>query len=137
MHTYAYLHTYTHLHTYKPIYPHTHTPAHTHPQTHTLTNPHTSTHLHSPAHPHSPTPSPTHPPHKQPPSHTQIDILVNNAGRSQRGYFVNTDLEVHRQMMELNVLAPMSLTKHVSTPSTPCVIIALINSRSLYNYRGK
>ncbi len=43
----------------------------------------------------------------------QIDILVNNAGRSQRCLAVNASMEVDRQMMELNTLSVMSLTKYV------------------------
>ena len=43
----------------------------------------------------------------------QIDVLVNNAGRSQRAMFIDTDLEVDRQMFDLNVLSILSLTKLV------------------------
>ena len=43
----------------------------------------------------------------------QIDILVNNAGRSQRARWVDTDLEVDRQMLDLNVISVLSLTKLV------------------------
>lgn len=43
----------------------------------------------------------------------KVDILINNAGRSQRALWVETDLEVDRQMLELNVLSVLSLTKVV------------------------
>lgn len=38
---------------------------------------------------------------------------MNNAGRSQRAFVIDTDLAVDREMIELNVIAPMSLTKCV------------------------
>ena len=44
---------------------------------------------------------------------SQIDILVNNAGRSQRALWTETDLEVDRQMLEINVISVLSLTKLV------------------------
>jgi len=43
----------------------------------------------------------------------QIDILVNNAGRSQRAWIIDTELAVDREMIELNTVAPISLTKCV------------------------
>jgi len=43
----------------------------------------------------------------------QIDVLVNNAGRSQRAWAIETDLAVDREMIELNVIGQMSLTKSV------------------------
>ncbi|XP_046579945.1 dehydrogenase/reductase SDR family member 7-like [Haliotis rubra] len=43
----------------------------------------------------------------------QIDILVNNAGRSQRAEWVKTSVVVDREMLETNVLGPLSLTKAV------------------------
>ncbi|KAK3092638.1 hypothetical protein FSP39_005225 [Pinctada imbricata] len=43
----------------------------------------------------------------------QVDILVNNAGRSQRAAWEKTDLLVDRDMLELNVIAVLSLTKTV------------------------
>lgn len=43
----------------------------------------------------------------------QIDILVNNAGRSQRASFEKTELKVDREMLEINVLSVLSLTKAV------------------------
>ncbi|XP_050406980.2 dehydrogenase/reductase SDR family member 7 isoform X2 [Patella vulgata] len=43
----------------------------------------------------------------------KIDVLVNNAGRSQRAAWIETDIEVDRQMFELNVLGTLSLTKAV------------------------
>jgi dehydrogenase/reductase SDR family protein 7 len=41
----------------------------------------------------------------------KVDILVNNAGRSQRGSLLDTELEVYRGLLELNVLGVVSLTK--------------------------
>ncbi|KAH3852169.1 dehydrogenase/reductase SDR family member 7-like [Dreissena polymorpha] len=43
----------------------------------------------------------------------RIDILVNNAGRSQRSLIVDTPLEVDRQVIDLDLLAPISVTKAV------------------------
>ncbi|XP_045184855.2 dehydrogenase/reductase SDR family member 7-like [Mercenaria mercenaria] len=43
----------------------------------------------------------------------KVDILVNNAGRSQRGLIVETALEVDRQVFELDLLAPISVTKAI------------------------
>ncbi|KAL4237768.1 Dehydrogenase/reductase SDR member 7 [Mactra antiquata] len=43
----------------------------------------------------------------------KIDILVNNAGRSQRAEWEKTSLKVDRDMLELNVLSVLSLTKLV------------------------
>ena len=43
----------------------------------------------------------------------KIDILVNNAGRSQRSLIVDTPLEVDRQVIDLDLLAPISVTKAV------------------------
>lgn len=42
-----------------------------------------------------------------------VDVLVNNAGRSQRSLAEDTDLEVTRDMMELNVIGNISVTKAV------------------------
>ena len=35
---------------------------------------------------------------------------MNNAGRSQRGELAGTALEVHREILDLNVIGPISLT---------------------------
>jgi dehydrogenase/reductase SDR family protein 7 len=43
----------------------------------------------------------------------QIDILINNAGRSQRAWIADTELAVDREMIELNVIGQVSLTKSV------------------------
>ena len=43
----------------------------------------------------------------------QLDILVNNAGRSQRALVEDSPFEVTRQIMELNFLSLVSLTKTV------------------------
>ncbi|XP_078000749.1 dehydrogenase/reductase SDR family member 7-like [Glandiceps talaboti] len=43
----------------------------------------------------------------------QIDILVNNAGRSQRSLAVETSFDVDKELIKLNFLGPVSLTKAV------------------------
>lgn len=43
----------------------------------------------------------------------QIDILVNNGGRTQRSLFVDTSVDVFKELIELNYLGTLSLTKHV------------------------
>ncbi|XP_058242440.1 dehydrogenase/reductase SDR family member 7 isoform X2 [Hemibagrus wyckioides] len=44
---------------------------------------------------------------------SKIDVLVNNSGRSQRGLFLNTDIDVYSSLMELNYLGTVSITQHV------------------------
>ncbi|KAK7493077.1 hypothetical protein BaRGS_00015598 [Batillaria attramentaria] len=44
---------------------------------------------------------------------SHIDILVNNAGRSQRALITNTSLDVDKEILEVNTLGPLSLTKAV------------------------
>jgi dehydrogenase/reductase SDR family member 7B len=41
----------------------------------------------------------------------QIDVLVHCAGISQRGIAIDTEIKVDRQLMELNYLGPVALTK--------------------------
>ena len=43
----------------------------------------------------------------------QVDMLINNAGISQRSLCVDTDMEVYRQLMEIDVLGQIALTKAV------------------------
>lgn len=43
----------------------------------------------------------------------KIDLLINNAGVSQRSFCVDTDFEVYRQMMDINVLGQIALTQAV------------------------
>lgn len=43
----------------------------------------------------------------------KIDILVNNAGRSQRSLIEKCPMEVDREVLEINTLSPISLTKAV------------------------
>lgn len=43
----------------------------------------------------------------------KIDILVNNAGRSQRAEWIKTSLDVDKQVLNVNVLGVLSLTKLV------------------------
>jgi len=42
-----------------------------------------------------------------------IDILINNAGISQRSLIAETDFSVYQQMMEINYLGTVALTKSV------------------------
>jgi len=42
-----------------------------------------------------------------------IDMLINNAGMSQRSFCVDTELDVYRTMLEVNVLGQIALTKAV------------------------
>ena len=43
----------------------------------------------------------------------QIDILVNNGGRSQRALAIDAPLETTCELMELNFIGTVSLTKAV------------------------
>lgn len=43
----------------------------------------------------------------------KVDILVNNAARSQRAWAIETELAVDQEMIHLNVVAQLSLTKCV------------------------
>ncbi|BFZ07801.1 hypothetical protein BsWGS_10840 [Bradybaena similaris] len=43
----------------------------------------------------------------------QIDVLINNAGRGQQAVWLDVELSVDRQMFEINVLGPVSLTHQV------------------------
>ena len=42
-----------------------------------------------------------------------IDVLINNAGLSQRALAVDTELSVDRQIMDVNYIGPVALTKRV------------------------
>lgn len=42
-----------------------------------------------------------------------IDMLINNAGMSQRSFCVDTELDVYRTLLEVNVLGQIALTKAV------------------------
>ena len=43
----------------------------------------------------------------------QIDMLINNAGISQRSRCIDTDMGVYRQLLEVDVLGQIALTKQV------------------------
>ncbi|KAL8168767.1 UNVERIFIED_CONTAM: Dehydrogenase/reductase SDR member 7 [Gekko kuhli] len=43
----------------------------------------------------------------------KIDVLVNNGGRAQLSLFVDTNIDVHNAVMEINYLGTISLTKPV------------------------
>ena len=45
--------------------------------------------------------------------HGVIDILVNNAGISNRGAVIDSNVEVYRQVMEVNYFAPLVLVKGI------------------------
>lgn len=40
-----------------------------------------------------------------------INILISNAGVSLRGSVVDTSIEVHKKMMEINYFGPVNLVK--------------------------
>jgi short-subunit dehydrogenase len=42
-----------------------------------------------------------------------IDVLINNGGLSQRSLIINTNFEVYQQMIDINYLGTIKLTKHV------------------------
>ncbi|PLW83727.1 short chain dehydrogenase [Kineobactrum sediminis] len=42
-----------------------------------------------------------------------IDLLINNAGLSQRSLCLDTDMDVYRQLLEVDVLGQIALTKSV------------------------
>lgn len=50
----------------------------------------------------------------------QIDYLVNNAGRSQRAEAVATELAVDKELMDLNFVSTISLTKAVLPEMIEC-----------------
>lgn len=41
----------------------------------------------------------------------RVDLLINNAGISQRSLALDTSLDVYRQLMEVDYLAPLALTQ--------------------------
>lgn len=43
--------------------------------------------------------------------HVQVDVLINNAGVGERGFFTDTDMDKELDMIHLNVVALMQLTK--------------------------
>ncbi len=47
------------------------------------------------------------------PSLPPVDVLVNNGGISQRSYFLDTDLDVYRQLNNVNYLSVVALSKVV------------------------
>ena len=44
---------------------------------------------------------------------SRIDMLINNAGISQRSFCVDTDMQVYRRLLEVDVLGQIALTKAV------------------------
>jgi len=45
--------------------------------------------------------------------HGKIDILINNGGLSQRSLIIETKFEVYQQMIDVNYLGTIKLTKHL------------------------
>ncbi|MBV34583.1 MAG: short chain dehydrogenase [Rickettsiales bacterium] len=45
--------------------------------------------------------------------HSGIDLLINNAGLSQRALVMETSLEVHRRIMEVNYFGTVALTQAI------------------------
>jgi dehydrogenase/reductase SDR family protein 7 len=43
----------------------------------------------------------------------RVDMLVNNAGNSQRSFCLDTDMQVYRTLIELNVLGQIAVTKAI------------------------
>lgn len=43
----------------------------------------------------------------------QMDILINNAGISQRSEIINTDISVYKQLMDINYLGTVALSKAI------------------------
>ncbi|TDS13480.1 short-subunit dehydrogenase [Maribacter caenipelagi] len=43
----------------------------------------------------------------------KIDVLINNGGLSQRSLIIDTKFEVYQQMIDVNYLGTIKLTKHV------------------------
>ena len=66
-----------------------------------------------------------------------MDILVNNAGRSQRASWETTDLSVDREMLELNVLGVLSLTKVVLPDMLANENGHIVNMSSIAGKMGK
>ncbi|KAH9492895.1 Dehydrogenase/reductase SDR member 7 [Bulinus truncatus] len=72
----------------------------------------------------------------------KIDILINNAGKSQRAFWNDVQLDVDRELFEINVLGPVSLTQaviphmmerkkgHIVVMSSLAGILAVPGSRS-------
>jgi dehydrogenase/reductase SDR family protein 7 len=44
---------------------------------------------------------------------SRIDMLINNAGVSQRSFCLDTDMSVYRNLLEIDVLGQIALTKQV------------------------
>ena len=42
-----------------------------------------------------------------------VDVLINNAGISQRSFIVDTDFEVYKQLVDINYLGTVALTKAI------------------------
>ncbi|KYP13675.1 SDR family oxidoreductase [Flavihumibacter sp. CACIAM 22H1] len=65
----------------------------------------------------------------------KIDILINNAGISMRALFEEADLEVFRQVMDINFFGSVYCTKY-ALPSLVANKGAIIGISSIAGYRG-
>ncbi|XP_023674955.1 dehydrogenase/reductase SDR family member 7B isoform X1 [Paramormyrops kingsleyae] len=45
--------------------------------------------------------------------HGYVDVLINNAGISFRGNILNTHIDVHKEVMEINYFGPIALTQAI------------------------
>lgn len=56
-----------------------------------------------------------------------MDILINNAGRSQRAVWEEIDIQVDKQMFDLNVFGVISLSRiavrHFNTRGKGCIAV--------------
>jgi len=71
----------------------------------------------------------------------KVDILVNNAGVSQRSLIIDTDLKVYKQMMDINYLGTVALTKallpyFVANKSGHFVVVSSLMGKFSSPYRS-
>lgn len=71
----------------------------------------------------------------------QVDVLINNAGISYRGNILDTNISVHRGVMETNYFGPIALTQAllpamVSRHSGHIVVISSVQGKIAIPYRS-